>query len=113
MMMLSATPRSEVISELLEARGILIGSPTLNNGVSPQVAELLSELKGLRFKGRIGAAFGCYGWAGGASKVITEAMEKAGIEMAMPSLDVNWHPDEKALEECFGFGVKLAEALQA
>jgi len=113
MMKLSATPRSEVISELLEARGILIGSPTLNNGVSPQVAELLSELKGLRFKGRIGAAFGCYGWSGGASKVIVEAMEKAGIVIAMPSLDVNWHPDDKALDDCFEFGAKLADALQA
>ena len=111
MMKLSATPRSEVISELLEARGILIGSPTLNNGVSPQVAELLSELKGLRFKGRIGAAFGCYGWGGGGTKVINEALEKAGIEVALPSLDVNWHPDDRALGDCLEFGAKMADAL--
>ena len=111
MMKLSATPRSEVISELLEARGILIGSPTLNNGVSPQVAELLSELRGLRFKGRIGAAFGCYGWGGGGTKVITQALEKAGIKVALPSLDVNWHPDDRALGDCLEFGAKMADAL--
>jgi flavorubredoxin len=113
MMKLSATPRSEVISELLEARGILIGSPTLNKGVSPQVAELLSELKGLRFKGRMGAAFGCYGWAGGGTKVINEALEMAGIQVAMPPLDVNWHPDDNARAECHEFGAKLADALLA
>ena len=78
MFKLSSTPRSRVISELLEARAIFIGSATLNNGVLPQVAELLSELKGLRFKGRIGAAFGCFGWAGGGTKVINAALEQSG-----------------------------------
>jgi len=113
LMKLSATPRSEVISELLGARAILIGSPTLNNGVSPQVAELLSELKGLRFKGRIGAAFGCYGWGGGGNRVISAALEKAGIKEAMEPLAVNWHPGEKELGDCFDFGARMAGALLA
>lgn len=112
MFKLSSTPRSQVISELLEARAIFIGSATLNNGVLPQVAELLSELKGLRFRGRIGAAFGCFGWAGGGTKVITAALEQSGIKVALESLDVNWHPDEEALGRCFDYGRKLAGVLK-
>lgn len=111
LLMLSRTDRSDVISEILEAKGVVIGSPTLNNGVLPQVAELLSELKGLKFKGRIGAVFGCYGWGGGASKVIKEALAQAGISVALPELEVNWHPDREALDRCFQFGVELAKAL--
>ena len=111
MFRLSSTPRSLVISELLEARGIFIGSATLNNGVLPQVAELLSELKGLKFKGRIGAAFGCYGWGGGGTKVINRALEESGIKVALPPLDVNWHPDKEALDKCLELGTKLAGCL--
>lgn len=112
MFKLSSTPRSQVISELLEAKAIFIGSATLNNGVLPQVAELLSELKGLRFRGRIGAAFGCFGWAGGGTKVIGAALEQSGIKVALESLDVNWHPDEEALGRCFDYGRKLAGVLK-
>jgi len=109
--MLSRTDRSDVISEILEAKAVVIGSPTLNNGVLPQVAELLSELKGLRFKGRIGAAFGCYGWGGGATKVIKEALDQSGITVALPELECNWHPDQDLLNRCFQFGVELAKVL--
>jgi len=109
--MLSRTDRSDVISEILEAKAVVIGSPTLNNGVLPQVAELLSELKGLRFRGRIGAAFGCYGWGGGATKVIKEALTQSGITVALPELQCNWHPDEEVLNQCFQFGLELARVL--
>ena len=111
LLMLSRTDRSDVISEILEAKAVVIGSPTLNNGVLPQVAELLSELKGLRFKGRIGAAFGCYGWGGGATKVIKEALDQSGITVALPELECNWHPDQDLLNRCFQFGVELAKVL--
>jgi flavorubredoxin len=109
---LSATDRSTVISEILEAKAVVIGSSTINNGVLPQVAEILSELKGLKFRDRIGAAFGCYGWRGVATKIIQAGLEEAGIQIARPALDVNWSPDQQKLEECFKFGAELADKLQ-
>jgi len=109
--MLSRNDRSEVISEILEAKAVAIGSSTLNNGVLPQVAELLSELRGLKFKARVGAAFGCYGWGGGATKVIRDALTQSGINVAVPELQCNWHPDKEALDRCFRLGVELADAL--
>ena len=32
---LSRSDRSDVMSEMLESRGVVVGSPTLNNGVLP------------------------------------------------------------------------------
>ncbi len=113
MFKLSSCDRSDVIAEILEAKGVFLGSATLNNGVLPQVAELLSELKGLKFKGRLAAAFGCYGWGGGATEVIETALAESGMELAAPALTVNWHPDRDQLDQCFDHGVKLADAIRA
>jgi flavorubredoxin len=62
---LTGSDRSDVMTEMLDTRAIIIGSPTLNNGVFPTVAEFLSYFKGLKPRGKIGAAFGSYGWGGG------------------------------------------------
>ncbi len=113
MFRLSRTHRSKVISELLEAEGVLVGSSTLNNGVLPQVAELLSEIKGLKFGNRVGAAYGCYGWGGGSTDVIAETFKETGIDMTMEPLKVNWHPDEEDLERCYRYGLEFAEQLKS
>ncbi|MEJ2278127.1 MAG: flavodoxin domain-containing protein [Candidatus Lokiarchaeota archaeon] len=57
---------SDVITEAMKSRAILVGSPTLNNGIYPTVAEYLSYQKGLKPMKKIGMAFGSFGWGGGA-----------------------------------------------
>jgi flavorubredoxin len=64
------THRSDVVTEVLDSKAVLIGSPTLQDEVLPTVAGFLSYLRGLR-PGRlgtkkIGCAFGSHGGMGGA-----------------------------------------------
>ncbi len=54
----------EVITEILDAKAIIIGSSTLNNNMLPRMADILTYMKGLKPVNRIGAAFGSYGWSG-------------------------------------------------
>ena len=61
---MTKSDRSDIIKEVLDARAILVGSPTLNNGMFSTVADLICYLKGLKPKGKLGAAFGSHGWAG-------------------------------------------------
>ena len=67
----------DIIKELIGAKGILIGSSTINNSILPTVAPFLEELQGLRPRNKIAAAFGSYGWGGGAIKTIEEKLKKA------------------------------------
>ena len=60
---------------ILSARAVIVGSPTLNNGMFPTVADMMSYMKGLRPTKRLGAAFGSFGWGGGAVKAIHEQYE--------------------------------------
>jgi len=53
--------RGDILKELLDAKGILVGSSTINNGVLPTAAPFLEELQGLRPKNKVAAAFGSYG----------------------------------------------------
>ncbi len=101
--------RGDVFKELLEAKGLLVGSSTVNNGVLPTVAPFLEELRGLRPLGKIAAAFGSFGWGGGAVKAIEETFEKSGIERGAPAFTVKWVPNEEELEKCFEFGKQFAK----
>lgn len=55
--------RSDIMTEVLDAKAIIVGSSTLNKGLFPTLADFLTNMKGLKPKGKIGAAFGSYGWS--------------------------------------------------
>lgn len=101
--------RGDILKELLDAKGILIGSSTINNGVLPTMAPFLEELQGLRPKNKIAAAFGSYGWGGGAVKTIEEKLKNAGIEIVAPALTFKWVPDENEIQKSFEFGKEFAK----
>jgi len=105
---MSTADRSEVVRDILEAGGLLIGSSTLNNGMLPNMGALLTYLKGLRPAGKIGAAFGAYGWGGGAHKAIEEMLTGAGIALEQPGVSLKWVPDDAELTKCFEFGRQFA-----
>ncbi|MDY6964642.1 MAG: FprA family A-type flavoprotein [Halobacteriota archaeon] len=100
--------RSDVMKEVLDTKAVIVGSPTLNNGMFPTVADFLTYMKGLRPKNKIGAAFGSHGWAGGAVKVVEAELEAAKFEMMKPDLDFQFKPTEEELEKCFDFGKEIA-----
>ena len=75
---------SAVMAKLLEARYISIGSSTLNRGVLPTVAGLLSYMRGLAPKGREGIPFGAYGWSGESAGIIAENMNAMGWSVGEP-----------------------------
>lgn len=104
---LSTSDRSDVITELLEAKGILVGSSTINRDILPTVAPFLEDLKGLKPKRKIAGAFGSYGWSGGAVEKIKESLKEAGIEV-IDDLAFKYVPDSEEIKKCFEFGERFA-----
>jgi flavorubredoxin len=72
------------------------------------LAGFLEFLKGLAAKQRLGAAFGSYGWAGGAVKNIEGILQSAGIELALPGVSVKYAPDTDETKRCYEFGKDFA-----
>jgi len=108
---LTGSDMSDIVKEVLETRGLLLGSPTLNNGVFPTVAEFSTYIKGLRPKGRIAAVFGSYGWGMGATKTLTADLQAAGMEV-LEELQVKFVPTEEKLDRCEALGRRVAEKIR-
>jgi flavorubredoxin len=103
--------RSDIMTEVMEARAVIIGSPTLNNGLFPTVSDFLTYMKGLKPKNKIGAAFGSYGWSGEAAKLILNELEAMKIEIVMPALRHQYVPDTAGIKACFDLGGKIGRAI--
>ncbi len=110
---LRASHRSDIITEVLDAGAIIIGSPTLNNGLFPTVSDFLTYMKGLKPQNKVAAAFGSYGWSGEAVKLINQELEAAGFKVIDPGIRINYVPDEESLKACRELGKKIAQALPA
>lgn len=109
---LGVSDKSDIVKEVLKARGMLLGSPTLNNGVFPSVAQFSTYIKGLRPKGRIAAVFGSYGWGKGATtKALAADLQSAGMEV-MEELQVQFVPDGDALNQCEALGRRVAQRIK-
>jgi flavorubredoxin len=109
---LRASPRSEVATALLGAGALVVGSPTLNNGLFPTVADILTYLKGLRPKNFIGASFGSYGWSGEAVGHIETILGEMKAEPAGDRVKLLYVPDEAGTSRCREFGVSLAARIK-
>jgi flavorubredoxin len=108
---IAASDRTEVIKEMLDAKGFLIGSSTHDNDMLPTIAGFLEFFKGLKPKNRIAAGFGSYGWAGGAVKNIENLLKQAGVEIAQSRLTTQYMPDETMLRECYAWGKAFSDKL--
>ena len=110
---LANTPNSDVIADILEAKAVLVGSPTLNNGLFPSVASFLAYMKGLKPKNKVGAVFGSYGWGGGAKRAVDAEMKAAGIELMEGDLDFKFRPTREELDKAINFGKKIARNIKS
>jgi flavorubredoxin len=75
-----------------------VGSPTLNNKIMPTVAAFLTYFSGLAPQGRIGLAFGSYGWGGQSIPLLDKALEEMKFERFTP-MKTRFIPDERELQE--------------
>ncbi|GAW93402.1 FprA family A-type flavoprotein, partial [Calderihabitans maritimus] len=98
---------SQIMSDVLLSKAILIGTPTLNNGMLPTVSAFLTYLKGLRPKKRIGIAFGSYGWGGQGAKEVKAVMQSMGWEVPFDIINIQYAPDDTELTAARETGRKL------
>jgi flavorubredoxin len=104
---LAKTDKNDVITEIFKSKAILVGSPTINRGILVSVAGILEEIKGLKFRNKKAAAFGCYGWSGESTKIISEILESASFELVDNGIRVMWNPDGESLVKCIEYGKKF------
>jgi anaerobic nitric oxide reductase flavorubredoxin len=108
---LAKMDKTDLMTEIFKSRAVLIGSSTVNNGMLRDVAAVLEEMRGMKFKNKKAAAFGCYGWSGEAVKLISSRLDEAGFEVINEGLREKWAPAGETAERCFEFGAQFAASL--
>ena len=108
---LYAAERSKVASEMLAASALIVGAPTLNNNLFPSVADVLTYLKGLKFKTPYGAVFGSFGWSGEATKQLKNYLEEMKIEV-LGEVKSKYLPTPEEKEVCFNLGLEVAKKIK-
>jgi flavodoxin I len=96
------------IEEIKAADAIAIGSSTFYYKMLPPMEKFIESLEKANVKGKIGAAFGSYGWSGEAPVMIAEKMRELGMNVIDPVLRIQYQPMEKDLEECKRLGKDIA-----
>ncbi|MDO9264720.1 MAG: flavodoxin domain-containing protein [Desulfosalsimonadaceae bacterium] len=103
--------RSDIMTEVQDAKAIVVGSPTLNNGMFPTVSDVLTYMKGLKPQNKIGAAFGSYGWSGESVKLVQAELEAMKFQIITPSVRIQYVPDDAGLASCVAFGRQIGQAV--
>ncbi|MBP5200953.1 MAG: FprA family A-type flavoprotein [Schwartzia sp.] len=88
---------SDVITEVLTAKYLAVGSPTINNQMMPPVASFLCYLKGFVPKGRQAFAFGSFGWGGQSVGLVEDELKAAGCEICLEKIRVKDVPTQDDL----------------
>lgn len=97
--------------ELIEADAIAIGSPNYNHAMMPTVQRFLNDIAEMQLSGKIGLAFGSYGWSMEAFDGIHSKLDSYGLEMEQ-DLKIKRMPGDEELEVCRKAGSLLASKIK-
>ena len=94
---LKASHISDVMTDVVDAKYICVGSPTMNSNLLPTVSAFLTYLRALSPQKRTGLAFGSYGWGGQSIDQIDTGLKECGFETLEP-IKVKYVPDQAILD---------------
>ncbi len=90
---------------------IAIGSPTYIKAAMPSVINYVKAMADQPLNGKIGAAFGSYGWSGEAANVISKMLEGYEMDVIKPNLRIKRQPSDDGIEECKKLGNQIADKI--
>jgi flavorubredoxin len=97
----------DVVKDLVDSRAIVLGAPTVLNGMHPLAFYAAYLVKALRPPLKFGAFLGSYGWSGGAKKQFQDVLSASGIEV-IDALEINGPPSEDDIKHIIELAKTLA-----
>ena len=113
MLKLRCTENTDIVTEIVDSKAVILGSPTLNNGMFPSMGQFLTYEGGLKPKGKAWYFFGSFGWGGGAVRNMIKMAKEFGLEVQEPGIELKWVPTAEELKKCFEFGQVIGQKIKA
>ncbi len=99
------------IEDVKDADAFILGGSTYNYKLIKSMDPFLNELEKLDLKGKVGVAFGSYGWSGEGVPTLIKKMKSLGMNVIEPGVTAYHVPEKDALERCFRLGRVVAMGL--
>jgi flavodoxin short chain len=98
--------------DLKDIDGLILGAPTYHADLFDGMKNFLLRIRDTNLKGKVGSAFGSYGWSGEAVEKMISTLKYFGMKVVEPGLLIKNQPDESGLDECRRFGEKIAKKIK-
>ncbi len=108
----SRTHHSYIIADVFRYKGLIVGCPTYNGGMFPEMEALLGKLAARDVKHRLFAHFGSFTWASIAVKRIAEHNERLKFDMVAAPVEMKHALKEDAHERACELARVMAERLR-
>jgi flavorubredoxin len=99
----------ELESKLIKSDGLIIGSPTINQNTLLPVYRLFALINPIRDKGKLGGAFGSYGWSGESPNLILENLRLLKLKIFEETAAFKFSPDNNKKEYLREFGRNFSQ----
>jgi NADH oxidase (H2O-forming) len=106
-------PLGDIDERIAKSKGIIVGCPTINQNILLPVYKMFAVISPIRDKGKIGGAFGSYGWSGEATKLITSGLENLKLNVLGEGVFIKFTPHESEFEQCYQYGKEIGEKVAA
>jgi len=98
--------------KVAQANAYLLGSPTINQNMLPQLYTLFALMTPLRDRGKLAAAFGAYGWSGEAKQNLIANIDNLRLNRFQESMFIKFIPSPTEEEEIVKFGEAFAKQMR-
>ena len=108
---LTASDIGDVAKDLVDARAIVLGAPTVLGGAHPLAVYATYLVKALRPPAKFGVVLSSYGWGGGAIRHVKEILGQTKLEL-VGAMEINGSPSENDIMKITELGTILARKIK-
>ena len=108
----SKRAHSYIIRDIFKYKGLIIGSPTYNNRLFPEISAILEKIEERDMKNRYLSYFGSFTWAGAAVKRIAKFAETTNFEIIGEPVEMKQAMNIPTYEGCIKLGKAMADRLK-
>ncbi|MBE0646878.1 MAG: FprA family A-type flavoprotein [Bacteroidales bacterium] len=101
----------DVEQRIIEASGIILGSPTFNQNILMPIYQVFGVINPIRDRNKAAASFGSFGWSGEAAKIIDSAMKMLRLNVVADGLMIRFTPHTETIKHCHEFGSSFGEKM--
>ncbi len=100
-----------VEQKVIESGTIIVGSPLINQNILLHIYQLFGVMNPIRDRGKLGGAFGSYGWSGDFLKIMESNLSSLKLNVVGEGVYIRFSPHKDELDQCVNYGRLIGQKM--